>query len=142
MRIASLILLILFSAASHAEIYKWIDEQGRVHYGDSPKATDSASIVDVKINSYKHVSYDNIDFYSSSNAKQVVMYGTSWCGFCKKARNYFKQQGISFVEYDIESDSAAKRDYDSLGATGVPVILVGDKRMNGFSEEGFKRIYN
>ena len=28
-----------------------------------------------------------------------------------------------------------------LGATGVPVILVGKKRMNGFSVKGFQRIY-
>lgn len=28
-----------------------------------------------------------------------------------------------------------------LGATGVPVILVGKMRMNGFSVKGFQRIY-
>jgi len=29
-----------------------------------------------------------------------------------------------------------------MGAKGVPVILVGKQRMNGFSAAGFKQIYN
>ena len=35
-------------------------------------------------------------------ATQVVMYSTSWCGYCKKARRYFKQQKIPFEEYDVD----------------------------------------
>ena len=34
-----------------------------------------------------------------------------------------------------------KKRYKEMGATGVPVILVGNKRMNGFSEDGFESIY-
>ena len=45
------------------------------------------------------------------------------------------------MEYDIEKSSKGKRLYQDLGATGVPVILVGKQRMNGFSEAGFELIY-
>jgi glutaredoxin-like YruB-family protein len=69
------------------------------------------------------------------------MYSTAWCGYCKKARKYFTSKGIAFIEYDIEKNARAKRDYDALGGKGVPVILVGKKRMNGFSPQGFDRIY-
>lgn len=31
-------LIMLVSAPAMAEVYKWIDEEGRVHYGDSPHA--------------------------------------------------------------------------------------------------------
>ena len=71
----------------------------------------------------------------------VVLYATDWCGYCKQARQYFQQNGISFVEYDIEKDQRARNAYDSIGGNGVPVILVGDKRMNGFSVAGFQGIY-
>jgi len=42
---------------------------------------------------------------------------------------------------DIEKDKQARARYNKMGATGVPVILYGKKRMSGFSEKGFKRIY-
>jgi glutaredoxin len=68
------------------------------------------------------------------------MLSASWCGTCKKAKQYFRRNGIPFREYDIENSSRGKRLYEQLGATGVPVILVGKQRMNGFSEAGFERL--
>ena len=144
----ALVLLPAFLTPSHgyAEIYKWTDENGRVHFGDKPAENVSAESVTVEVNSYTNVTYDLSQFNSSStnngkNAK-VVMYSTSWCGYCKKARAYFEKNGIPFTEYDIETNQRAKKQYDKLGATGVPVILVGKKRMNGFSESGFSNLYN
>lgn len=72
---------------------------------------------------------------------KVLMYATSWCPYCQQARNYFRQQGIAYTEYDIERDLEAKRRYQSFGGRGVPVIFVGKRRMNGFSVSGFSKIY-
>ena len=60
---------------------------------------------------------------------------------CKKARRYFNDNNISFTEYDIDKDPKAQARFDALEGKGVPVILVGKRRMNGFSVEGFERIY-
>jgi len=37
----NIIMLLIFIApvAAHAGVYKWVDENGKVHYGDSPQAT-------------------------------------------------------------------------------------------------------
>ena len=69
------------------------------------------------------------------------MYGTSWCGYCKKARRYFAAHGIPFKEFDVENSSKGKRDYEKLRAKGVPVILIGKKCLNGFSAASFESIY-
>jgi len=139
-----LLLLLIASGYSSAQIYKWTDESGRVHFSDKAAKGASVETVKLKINSYEHVSYEALpdDFFAEKNVrKKVVMYSTSWCGYCKKARNYFSSQGIAFSELDIEKDANAKRQYDSMGGRGVPVILVGEKRMNGFSVAGFNNIY-
>lgn len=73
--------------------------------------------------------------------EKVVMYATSWCPYCQQARNYFRQQGITYTEYDIERDGEARRRYQAFGGRGVPVIFVGKRRMNGFSVSGFNKIY-
>jgi glutaredoxin len=60
--------------------------------------------------------------FDDANDPRVVMYATAWCGYCKKARQYFTDNDIEFVEYDIEKDRAAKRDYDGLRVRYVPVL--------------------
>ena len=30
---------------------------------------------------------------------KVELYTTSWCPYCKKARDFFRSRGISFTEY-------------------------------------------
>lgn len=71
----------------------------------------------------------------------VVMYSTSWCGYCRQARRYFKSKGIKYVERDIERSRLAKRAYDRLGGNGVPLIVVGENKMSGFSARKFDRLY-
>ena len=69
------------------------------------------------------------------------MYSTSWCGYCKKAARYFRQRGIPFRDYDIEKSEKAARDYKKLNGRGVPIILVGKRRMNGFDARTFEQLY-
>lgn len=121
------------------EIYRWVDENGKVHFSDKPSRAHSSEVVKLRINTYKAVTYDtsNIDV-----GKSVVMYSASWCGVCKRARRYFEQKGIRFTEYDVETSAKGKAGYRQLGAKGVPVILVGNRRMNGFSVAGFEALYH
>lgn len=41
------LLLLTSTISAHAGVYKWVDEDGKVHYGDQPKATQPAVEVDV-----------------------------------------------------------------------------------------------
>lgn len=136
--ITLLLLTVLVSGSADAEIYKWKDENGKIYFSDRASIQHNSEAIDVKVNTYSSVSYDNsiID-----TGKKVIMYSTSWCGYCKKAKQYFKQNNIVYTEYNIEISARAKSEYKKMGATGVPVILVGKKRMNGFSQKGFDAIY-
>ena len=49
------------------------------------------------------------------------------------ALKYMDSEGIPYKEYDIDESSKGRRDYKKLNGKGVPIILVGDQRMNGFS---------
>lgn len=70
----------------------------------------------------------------------VVMYATNWCGVCKRARQYFKQEGISFVEHDVDEDPRAREEYLRLNPRrSVPTIKVGDEVIVGFSAQAVNR---
>lgn len=63
----------------------------------------------------------------------VTMYSTSWCGYCAKARAHFAKRGIAFEERDIERSATWEREHKELGGRGVPLILVGRQKSNGYS---------
>ncbi|CAJ1507381.1 mycoredoxin [[Mycobacterium] burgundiense] len=37
----------------------------------------------------------------------LIMYTTTWCGYCKRLQTALKSEGISYTEVDIEVDAAA-----------------------------------
>ena len=66
---------------------------------------------------------------------KVVMFGTSWCGYCAKARALFNAQGVRFIELDLEKDGAAEAfQRDVMGLRGFPTIVIGNRVIQGFDE--------
>lgn len=137
--------LLLASSLCHAEIYQWRDKDGNLHFGDKPPPTAETKTVKLKINSYQSVEVIDgsewVQQRNQKNSKRVVMYTTTWCGACKKAKKYFRSKNIPFQEYDVENSEKGKRDFAAMKGTGVPIVLVGNTRMNGFSQSRFESIY-
>lgn len=67
---------------------------------------------------------------------EITMYSTSWCGYCRKARSWFQDNGFAFIEKDIEKDAEAAREYQAAsgGYGGVPLIVVNGKSFRGFDQ--------
>jgi glutaredoxin len=86
----------------------------------------------------------NYAAYFPNPQSKVVLYGTAWCGYCAKTRDYFKKNHIDFVDLDIEKSLDAQKAYAQLGGGGVPVILIGNRKIQGFNagalEEALKKI--
>ena len=138
--------LALASPAAAGELYKWTDEQGNVYYGDSPPDNAKLKKITGNVSSYGSVSVEPLPKSSdgverAGSAKKVVMYSTSWCGFRNEAKRYFRAKGIPYRNYDIEKSERAAKAFKKINGRGVPVILVGKQRMNGFDVATFERIY-
>ena len=73
-------------------------------------------------------------FTTSIQAKEatVVLYGTSWCTYCKQVREYLRSEGVNFQDYDIENSDEGKRKFQEANGQGVPLIFVGTTRLDGF----------
>lgn len=63
----------------------------------------------------------------------VVMYATSTCPYCAKARAYMAARGIPFEERDVDSSRAINREFRQYGGRGVPLFVVGSVVLQGFS---------
>lgn len=71
--------------------------------------------------------------FSNLKYEPVVMYSTSWCGYCAKTRRFFERNKINYVEYDIEKSAMARRQYDELDGGGVPLVLVESRVVRGYN---------
>lgn len=71
--------------------------------------------------------------YGDLHGGKVILYATSWCGYCKKARSFMNENNIPFYEYDIEKSAEGRAQYESIGGRGVPVLLVNGSVIKGYS---------
>lgn len=80
---------------------------------------------------------------SNSAAREVILFSTQGCGYCKKARKYLTANKIPFTELDVEEDPSASQKLQSLGQRaglgardlqGVPILFVDGKPMVGWDE--------
>ena len=150
-RVALVILFLVGSFAAHAEIHKWIDENGKIHYGDRPPESNKVEQLEISVESFSLVEVSPLDeedlavlnasSQDKSKNKKVVMYSTQWCGVCKKAKAYFYSNNIAYREYDIEVSEKSRKQFDKYNGEGVPLILVGKQKTSGFSVSSFEKMY-
>ncbi|MBL8956271.1 MAG: glutaredoxin family protein [Myxococcaceae bacterium] len=82
---------------------------------------------------------------AEARTSDVVLYSTSWCQYCKTARQWLTRKGVSFTERDIETDPDAMRELAQkaaaagVEATGVPVIDVKGKLIVGFDASAIEQ---
>jgi mycoredoxin len=58
----------------------------------------------------------------------IIMYSTSWCGFCHRLKSQLNREGIEYQVIDIEQDAAAASFVESVngGNQTVPTVRFDD----------------
>lgn len=58
----------------------------------------------------------------------IVVYSTTWCGDCKRAKKFFGEQRIPYINIDIEEDTEAQAIVEKInnGKRIIPTILFPD----------------
>ena len=77
----------------------------------------------------------------SYGAIDVILYQTSWCPYCTKAREFLQNSGVSLVIYDIEKDPSKQTEMLSKsGSPGVPVVDIEGTVIRGYSAEEMRAV--
>jgi len=135
-------LMVVTFAATNArtEIYRWVDESGVTNFSNEPPdkpAPDNSPPISTGVfvsPTIRPESQDGIE-------PEITLFSTPRCIECRKARQYFEQHRIEFTELDVETSAEARRKLESLGGEAVPVILIGEEILKGFSAAAFERLY-
>ena len=73
---------------------------------------------------------------------EVVVYTTSWCGWCKRTRAWLDARGVDYENKDVERDDGAAAEMRDLagGDSGVPVVVIDGEVIRGFNESRMKTL--
>ena len=135
------IALLLPSFPSDAQQYKWVDENGKVHYTGTPPPLSAKS---VEKKSFKGSVVDSVTPFALTRAAKnspVTMYTSPPCGdACNKARDALNKRGIPFKEVQVWDEDTSAEIRRISGSSEVPVLLVGRSMQKGFEQSAFDRL--
>ena len=72
--------------------------------------------------------------------KKIEIYTSDTCIQCKKAKEYFQNNNLEFIEYNISSNQEYKRELIKKGYLSVPVIVVECQDILGFDLTRIKQL--
>jgi glutaredoxin-like YruB-family protein len=162
-----LIVILLSCSVTWADVYRWEDENGVVHYTDTPPGDASEwEEVGESTPTQDNRQYENDEPQRPAYDPQAItelleelndeseddeedippsveLYTTNWCTYCKKAKAYFRSKGIAFIEYNIEKDKAAQKRMRKLTKSrAVPFAVINGQQIQGYSTSAYERALN
>jgi glutaredoxin 3 len=68
--------------------------------------------------------------------KPVQVYTTSYCGYCRRAKELLSARGVAFQEIDVTGDDAAREELVRIsgGLRTVPQIFIGELHVGGYTD--------
>jgi glutaredoxin len=73
------------------------------------------------------------------NKPKIYLITTTTCPYCTKAKKYLDRNRIKYQQYDANSAQGSSL-YSKNNGGGVPMLIVGDKVVRGFSEEIYRSL--
>jgi glutaredoxin len=77
---------------------------------------------------------------SRSPLPRIRLYTASGCGHCRQLKAHLQRLKVPFQEFDISRNRRAQADFQRLGARGVPVLLVGEQRVDGYDPRQVEKL--
>lgn len=76
-------------------------------------------------------------------AKNITIYTTPTCQFCKAAKELFEKSEVSYEEKDVTEDAEARTAMiQKSGQLGVPVIDIDGQVVIGYNEDRLLELIN
>ncbi len=79
-------------------------------------------------------------------AAEVFVYALSTCPWCRKAKQWFADNGVpfDFVDVDLmkgdEQEAAAQKAYELSGARRFPVVVINGEVVAGYNPDRYREL--
>src|SRR5882762_9988108 len=133
--VAAAILLTVCTGA-FGQAYRWVDQDGRVHYTQTPPPPDARN---VQRKSFRGGGADvsKLPYATQVAAKNfpVTLYTLPNCGSpCDQARALLVKRAVPFTEASVLTQKDADEVKRLSGKNDLPLLVVGNQSQTGFQE--------
>jgi len=131
---ALFIILMSFNLAQAAQLYRWVDDKGRVEWRDTPPPSGAKKVE--RRNVQGSVIETSSAPYSVQQAQRnfpLKLY-VSDCGEnCTKARAHLTRRGLPFTEINPQDDFESYKKLTN-GSPQVPMLFIGSESLKGYEQ--------
>lgn len=129
-------MVLMLSGVQAGELYRWLDPQGKVHYGDMPPA----EAVQIETLKYSDATSADDDLpYEARRARQnfpITLYVADSCTeYCAQARHLLNKRGVPYSEVRLQTQEDIDAFKTLSGSDSVPTLAVGRSFLKGFLAE-------
>jgi glutaredoxin len=138
----SVIFAVLLGAAcaASAQLYRWTDENGRVHVTDTPPPASAKNVRKRAVESAPAADSGASEPYAVQLAAKnypVTLYTAPDCAPCGAARALLNQRGVPFREVSVVGEQESAQLRNAVGSLSVPSLVVGTSTQKGFEQGAY-----
>lgn len=130
-------ILICVACAAQAQMYRWVDEKGSVHYSDQPPPPNAKKVEEKKFTD-NVVETDKLPYAVQQAVKNfpVTLYSGDCGDACVLAKAYLVKRGIPFTARAPGTNQADLEQMKKVSKENfIPLLLVGKSiSLKGFNE--------
>jgi hypothetical protein len=129
----------LFAASASADLYSWTDRNGVRHVSIYPPSR-GETVGDLRVMKTTTAAEDTGEAMEkpapggAGETPSVEIFVDGKSEACMTALAFFTANDISFTKYDVEASPEARERFNSLEGKSVPLVMIGDRRMDGWNE--------
>lgn len=142
MRLLLAVVLIGAAASAGAQLYRWTDQQGRVHFTDTPPPPGARNVQKKGMPKGSSAPAGAAEPFAVQQARKdfpVTLYSTPGCEGCNEARKLLNTRGVPFKEVSVTTEQQIAELTSAVGSNSVPAMLVGATVVKGFEEGAYQR---
>lgn len=140
MRMRFLAPLLLLPVLAQAQMYRWVDDSGKVHYSDQVPASGAKNVQKQSL-SVGQSSSAGLPYALQQAVKNfpVALYTSEACkDTCAQARELLNQRGVPYSETTVTDEVDIAQLKKLSGGSVVPVMTVGREVYKGFESGIYK----
>jgi len=131
--------LLLLPLLAQAQMYRWVDEDGKVHYSDRVPTSGARNVQKQSISAAQGSSPLPYALQQAVKNFPVALYTSEGCKDpCAQAREWLNKRGVPYSEHTVVDETDIAELKKLSGGSGVPVMTVGREVYRGFEAGNYK----
>jgi len=138
--LAGVLALATYNPATGQQLYKVIDEHGKVTYTDVKPEPDNA-VIEERVTIPVAEDDQKPTLEELAARKPIVLYTVPECSACDMVRTYLESKKYPYTEINVEGDvEAQKQMKTAVGNLSVPTLTVDGRKLTGFNASALDAI--